>query len=137
MNKTSAAERSEFPSQPLLTLFNLLQVIELPLFPGFSRKLFKKLRSPRSQHSRRPPTLSCAPILHSAICTLRSRNPYCTAVFCTVRRKQIFSSRSRSQQIRNQKPKIRNSFTLFTFVSACIHDFHAKNISAPCEVASN
>src|SRR5688572_21167070 len=31
------------------------------------------------------------PVLHSAICTLHSRNPCCTALFCAVPPNQIFS----------------------------------------------
>src|SRR5688572_2555588 len=31
-------------------------------------------------------------ILHSALCNLHSSNPYCTALFCTVPRNQIFST---------------------------------------------
>jgi hypothetical protein len=41
MKTTSVAKMSESPSQPSLTLFNLAQVLEIPLFPGFSRKLFR------------------------------------------------------------------------------------------------
>src|SRR5215204_142400 len=43
----------------------------------------------------------------------RSRNPYCTAVFCTVPRNRIFFSplKSSSVQIRDQKSKIRNEST--------------------------
>lgn len=134
-------------------------------------------------------------ILHSAILTLRSRNPHGTALFCIVPRNEIFSSRASgilifpasaysvysvvassfpdpdlnsqhdvpqnlnfplaitcSDQLRPSiSPtsdscsfvSIRGSsspafvdfplqlpaFRIFTFVSPCIHDFHAKKIS--------
>jgi hypothetical protein len=82
--------RNTFPSQPFLTLFNLAQVLEIPLFPGFSRKLFKKSSIP--PQSTFPPSAHrlLRPILHSAIATPHSPNPHGTAVFCTVLRNSVF-----------------------------------------------
>src|SRR5688572_20127188 len=99
MKTPVAAESSEFPVQAFLTLFNLSQLIEIPLFPGFSRKLFKNVST--ASQSTCPPAanVTLPPILQSEISTLHSSNPYCTAVFCAVPRNRIFSHLSQIELI--------------------------------------
>jgi hypothetical protein len=95
--KSKVRNPSTFPSQPLPALFNLAQVLQIPLFPGFSRKLSKKL-------------------------SLLSQSTFALAPYADRLLHRSFSA------IRDQQSKTRNP--LFTFVSPCIHDFHAKKLSA-------
>jgi hypothetical protein len=99
--------RNTFPSQPFLTLFNRAQVLEIPLFTGFSRKLFKKA-SIAWQSTFVPSALG---LLCPAILTRHLRKAYCTALFCTVPRNVIFPAVNIStlfSEISDQKSETRN-----------------------------
>src|SRR5687768_12674422 len=90
MKTTSAGGRFESPSQPFLSPFNLAQLIEIPLFPGFSQKLLKNASICLQSTLSPAADTTLRPALH-APATLHSQNPHGTAVFCTVPRNQIFS----------------------------------------------
>src|SRR5688572_6235396 len=151
--KTTRAQTAYSPSRSFLTLFNLAQVLEIPLFPGFSRKLFKKSSIPSQSTFRRPGTgpRRLSLLCHLCLCHL-SFQPRCTAVFCAVPRNEIFSlfyifpscsfvafvcfvcfvvpSSGPITAFPGMStfPEQLPAFTVFTFVSPSIHDFHAKKI---------
>ena len=64
-----------------------------PNLPTLDRRTLSFDAKPSRQSTFRRPAIRpfAQPILHSAIPTLHSPNPYCTAVFCTVPRNEIFS----------------------------------------------
>jgi hypothetical protein len=104
------AASSKIPAQPFLTLFNLLQVIEIPLSPGFSRELLEIVSTCFQSTFPQPAETDLRPVLHSAFCTLHSRNPYCTAVFRTVPRNRIFSHLSQIELISNSRASLAFAF---------------------------
>src|SRR5687768_13240673 len=92
------------PAEPVTRRRTLSSVVASPRYSTFSRPPMpdRSCPSPVSElitHDSSP--ITSLIILHSAICTLHSRNPF-----------------------------ISRFFTVFTFVSPSIHDFHAEKISA-------
>jgi hypothetical protein len=70
----------------------LAQVPDLSLINAFYRRLTPApALSPRSAFSHPNIRPLRVPILHAIMSILHSRNPYCTALFCTVPPSQIFS----------------------------------------------
>ena len=66
--RTPSARIVPHSSRLCLTLFNLLQVLEIPLFPGLSRKLFQKASLP--WQSTFAPLRRPSPAPHFAFCNL-------------------------------------------------------------------
>src|SRR6187549_2016727 len=117
MKTPVAAGSSQIALEPFLTLFNLSQVVEIPLFPGFSRKRFKNLST-----CFQSTFLPAAEPLHS-------RNPYCTAVFRTVPRNRIFlSSRFPSGPISSESTfRCAERRALNPFLHSVIRTLHSRN----------